>query len=395
VWNRRLLGSFVVALLAWGLLAIGRGESQPPRQVSIDASGDLLLHIKVVKAAHAHGWERVFEGLAAAQDPRAITYVNLETPLTEEVRPVKSGSPPVLGAPPSAAAGLAAAGVDVVGCANNHSYDQLAHGMSLTVDALEEASLVAVGAGADEDRAFGHRVVERDGVRVAFLSYTERINHGPGSREPRARVAWLRHEERFDAAIAAAREDADLVVLGVHWSHDFVERPLHVQRRKARAWAEAGVDLILGTGPHVLQEVERLPTDRGETIVAYSLGNLVSNQGQRWRPNRRISDAVHPALRLPETRDGALLRTRFTRRGERWVADVRATPLWTANNFFAWAADRRGTEHDIRVRRLADSPAEVQEARWSTIADTLGDEVRVDPRPEVAPSTQGSEDPSR
>lgn len=354
-------------------------QERAPRQITIAASGDALLHIKVVKAAETHGWARVFGGLKQSLDTREVAFVNLETPLVDDVRDVRTGSPPILGAPSSAARGLAEAGVDVVGLANNHSYDQRAIGMARTIEALDHAGVVAVGAHADEARAYGHSVIERHGVRVAFLSYTERINGGPGGRPPAAYVASLRNtEDRLDDALRSARRDADVVVLGVHWSHDFIDTPRRGQRRRAERWIEAGADLILGTGPHVLQRVERLPSPRGEAVVAYSLGNLVSNQGKRFRYGRSISDAVHPALRLPETRDGVVLRTQFELGSQVRVGSLRATPLWTANNFWEMAAGRE-REYDIRVTRWTEPDDPLAQARRAAVQAALGEAVVVDP----------------
>ena len=341
--------------------------------------GDVLLHIKVVKAGTAHGWNRVFEGLRDVIDDDDIAFANLETPLVDDVRPVATGSPPILGAPAAAAEGMAHAGIDVLGCANNHAYDQRAVGMKRTVSAIRAAGLEAVGADEDEDAAFGHRIVERDGVRTAFLSYTERINTGPGERPPSAHVAWMRSEGRLEAALRAARADADVVVLAVHWSHDFVDRPRRGQRRRAREWIELGADLVVGTGPHVLQEVERVPSPRGEAVVAYSLGNLVSNQGKLFRPGRRASERAHQALRIPETRDGVLLRTRFrTENGRVEIASLQGRPLWTDNNYWDLAR-RTTTEYDIRVLPMAHASEAVREARLPAIRAQLGDAVELVP----------------
>ncbi|HJL44603.1 MAG TPA: CapA family protein, partial [Polyangiaceae bacterium LLY-WYZ-15_(1-7)] len=147
-------------------------DGAPARRVTVAASGDLLLHIKVVKAARDQGWDRVFRGLRQLLGPDEIGFANLETPLVDDVRDVHTGSPPTLGAPPEAAAALARSGLDVVGCANNHSWDQAAVGLARTVEALEAAGVVPVGAHVEEEAAYGHRVVERGGLRVAFLSYT-------------------------------------------------------------------------------------------------------------------------------------------------------------------------------------------------------------------------------
>jgi poly-gamma-glutamate synthesis protein (capsule biosynthesis protein) len=241
------------------------------RRVTIGASGDILLHLKVIRAAAEHadegGFARVFDALRAIIGPDEVAFANLETPLSSRIEAV-TGAEPVLGAPAEVARALSGAGVDVVSVANNHAYDQTAAGMDDTLRALAAADVHAVGAAQDEWSAPGPVIVERDGARVALVAYTVRLNRGPGVvDEPYARVA--REEEAFlVAALARAREQADVVVLSIHWSGDFVRAPLDRQRVRARELVDAGADLILGHGPHVLQEVERLTSPRGDALVA-------------------------------------------------------------------------------------------------------------------------------
>lgn len=348
------------------------------RRVTIASAGDLLLHIKVNASAAQRGWAHVLGGLREVLRDDEIAFANLETPLVDDVRDPVTGSPPVLGAPPAAARGLAEAGLDVLGCANNHAHDQDASGMARTVDALRAANLVAVGADVDPERAFAAEVVERDGVRVAFLSYTERINRPAGRTEPRATIAWIKQRDPSDA-IRAARARADVVVLAVHWSHDFIPHPHPRQRALARTWVEAGADLIVGTGPHVLQEVERIPSPRGEAVIAYSLGNLLSNQGQRWILGRRFPASVHPALKLAETRDGLLLRTRFSIEGERVRLEaLEGVALWTVNDFWERARRReREPTYDIRIQPLAQVDEPVRSDRLAAIRRAVGDAVTI------------------
>ncbi|MEO0326785.1 MAG: CapA family protein [Myxococcota bacterium] len=359
-------------------LAEPRAAAQVPR-AEIAGAGDLLLHIKVLKAAARHGWPRVFEGVRAtraALGPGALMVANLETPLTREVVPIRTGSPPILGAPPEAAAALREAGLDALACANNHAFDQRSEGLARTLRAVTAAGLAPLGAGESAASAWRPHVVTRGGLRVAFLSMTDHLNRAAGPAPP-AVVAESEDHARRDAAIRAARAAADVVVLFVHWSHDFAAGPTRLQRRRARRWVDLGVDLVLGSGPHVLHPVERIESPRGEAVIAYSLGNLVSNQGQRYRPGVRMSPAAHPAVRLATTRDGAFLRTVFARRGDRLVVEaLEALPLWTENDFWAWHENPR-QGHDIRMVPLGAASDAVQAARRPAIARALGPAVRL------------------
>jgi len=369
-----------VATLSLVLLALAATRSPLDAQgssgsVVVAGGGDVLAHIRVVRAARAGGWDRVLSGLRELVRPDDVAFANLETPLSEE-RPVGSGWRPLSGAPPGFARGLADAGVDILSLANNHAWDQWARGAERSVAAVRAAGMGAIGAGPTLDDAFAAHVVTRGGVRVAFVGITERVNAGPGHSPPEALIARWDDDARVGRAIEAARGQADVVVVSIHWSHDFVARPSGTQRRRAAFLVAHGADVILGHGPHVLHEVERLPSPRGEALCAYSLGNLLSNQGLRYRVGRRAAAGAHPATWLPTSRDGAWLRVPISVSGGRvTLGRVEAVPLFTHNNF--WELERgAAAEPDIRVARLASGtdPA-LRDERRPIIAGTLGDVV--------------------
>lgn len=343
--------------------------------VVIAGGGDVLAHIRVVRAARAHGWDRVLSGLRELVRPTDAAFANLETPLSEE-RPVESGSPPILGAPEALAAGLANAGIDVLSIANNHAWDQWARGAERTVTAVRAANMGAIGAGPTREDAFAPFVIERGGTRIAFLAITERVNGGPGNSPPEALIARWDDDAVVRAALERARAQADVLVVSIHWSHDFVMRPNGAQRRRAAFLVEHGADVILGHGPHVLHVVERMPSPRGDAVCAYSLGNLVSNQGLRYRVGRRAAPGAHPATWLPTSRDGAWLRVEVSASGGRVViARLEAVPLFTANNFWEMERDR-ALAPDIFVQPLAQvADVPLREERRPIIAATLGPAV--------------------
>ncbi|MBX3275167.1 MAG: CapA family protein [Sandaracinaceae bacterium] len=348
-----------------------------PRAVTIGASGDILCHIKVVRSAREQpaGWDHVFGRLRAIIGEDEVALANLETPLSERIPP-ETGEPPVLGAPGDVAEGLRNAGIDAVSVANNHSYDQTAAGLGDTLAALAAAGVGAAGAAATLDEAPGPVLLERDGVRVAFLAFTERVNRGAAGAEG-GRVWVARYDDALArAALARARAQADVVVVSIHWSHDYIQRPLAPQRSRARLLVDAGADVIIGHGPHVLQEVERLESPRGEAVVAYSLGNLVSNQGLRYFVGRRIPRDLHPAVVLPTVRDGAWLRTRVALDddGRVRIERLEAVPLWTHNNYVD-VASRRAALLDVHVGPLTDADEATRAERRPAIAAALGSAV--------------------
>ena len=361
----------------------------PIREIVIQASGDLLVHRAVCESASRHedGFGHVLAGMESAiREPadlasplETITFVNLETPLSESYVDPVNAETPTLGSPSSLARDLADIGVDVVSLANNHAMDQTPAGLRDSWVAARAAGLAVVGVGVNLDEAYRPWFVERGGITVAFVGVSRHVNRGAGTERSEARVALLRDEERTFGALREARARADVVVAAIHWSSDFVPRPTNSQRRLARRLVEAGADLILGSGPHILQEIERLPSPRGEAVVAYSLGNLVSNQGLHHIPGRPPRQGHRVAV-TAETRDVVLLRVRLgsPERGRLRVVSLEAIPLWTENNFWARRSDR-SLGADISLVRLRDATPAVREERSQAISRALGPEVSLAP----------------
>ena len=175
------------------------------------------------------------------------------------------------------------------------------------------------------------------------------------------------------AALERARASADVLVVSIHWSHDFWDEPTIAQRRRAQLLVDHGADLILGHGPHVLHAVERLSSPRGDALCAYSLGNLISNQGMRYRAGRTSYPGAHRATWEPASRDGVWLRTTFAREGDRLrIAQVEGVPLFTYNNYLARLARTEPAE-DIRIQRLSTvTDTALREERRAAIARALG-----------------------
>lgn len=348
---------------------------QRTRSVTIAGTGDVLVHRRVESVARARQSDGGFRWMLAAMTERMpesdVAFVNLESPLSEAFHPPANADPPVLGAPTSYGRDLAAAGFDVVSLANNHAYDQAGDGLAITLDAVRDAGMLAAGAGRGEEEALRPAVVTRDGVRVAFIAATERINNGPAPNRAGMRIFQYGSPAGMEAAIGAARRAADVVVVSIHWSHDFVLAPTPAQRRLAQQWVDWGADVILGTGPHLLQRVERLRSPRGDAVVAYSLGNAISNQGYRHRVGAAVTAAtVRSAIDNPMTRDVVLLRIGAELdHGRVRLARIEARAFWNEN--------RAGAD-DLRLVRLRDVPEPLRAERGRALRAALGPEVTVD-----------------
>ena len=86
------------------------------------------------------------------------------------------------------------------------------------------------------------------------------------------------------AEIARAKTQADVVVMSLHWGNEYQRIPTTDQKALAQFLANEGVDIILGSHPHVLQPMEWIKTNNGrKSFVIYSLGNFISGQHSNYR----------------------------------------------------------------------------------------------------------------
>jgi hypothetical protein len=214
-------------------------------------------------------------------------------------------------------------------------FDQMREGVVETVEATTAAGLLSFGAGASQDEAKKALVVERNGAKIAYLGWTFSLNRNllDSNKDQPWVMKWS--EEWAKKAVAAAREEADVVVVTMHWGGEFQMSVAKHQRDAARTLCGAGADLVLGAGPHVLQPVEWVkdPATGRECLVAYSLGNVLSNQGLKYRYGWKPPDLIQ-AKNIPYTRDSLFLRVTFVDKGAgAEVESVEAVPLWTENNW--------------------------------------------------------------
>lgn len=383
--NITLLASFALVLGMGTLGALqSSGAETASRQVTLAATGDVLLHGAVVRSARAFadegGWSRSFDGLAKVISRDEIGIVNLETPLSESVVTPRKGDHPVLGAPPEVAKALADAGVHVASVANNHAFDQDSTGLSQTIAALRAANVAPVGAGASPEEAVRPQILSRNGLKVAFLAASGPMNDrhkGRGSGNEKLYVSRLSNEEALlDAVITARSDGADLVVVLLHWMWDYREGPRRYEKGLAARLVERGADVLLGAGPHLLHTVDRLPSPRGEAIVAWSLGNFISGMGMRWRPGYRAPADMHPVSVHPGTRDAIVLHldVQVSTNGRVTIGQVSASPLWTINNWVQYISDRN-QRHDIRVMAMSEAQQAVRDVRIPAIEKALGSVV--------------------
>jgi len=285
-----------VLLLAASVLLTATPEA-PHDGFEVTWLGDTLLGDRAEETLETYGYDWAF-ALLPRMDSSEVTVVNCEAPLTvrNELPDVdvfyEPGSPIpryvvqtsrgevtryIHRSSPAAAASLAAIGVNVATLCNNHSLDQGPQGLQDTREALGSAGIAPIGAGLSADEALQPYVADTPYGRLAVFAFGEEGGTAPDAAADSPGICAL-NETNVSAARVLARElDVQWMVAAVHWGNNYTG-VLPVQEQWARRLAESDFNLVVGTGPHVVQRIDII----GRTPVLYSLGNFVFQTGGRF-----------------------------------------------------------------------------------------------------------------
>ena len=286
-------------------------EPEPVVQtIRFSATGDDLIHSPIYKQAarrasgnQSYDFDDCYAQVAPFYALQDINWINQETLCTDELEP---SSYPCFSTPGECARALYRAGIRVFSLSNNHTYDKGASGLAATLRFWESMPEDVVTTGlwrgeSDYDRIPLQTV---QGVTIAYLSYTEHTNGIPTSSSMPANVIYTSQTDVIERQVRAARQQADFVVVGVHWGVEDSHTIVDGQRTLAQQLADWGADVIVGTHPHVLQDAQWLTTeDDRQAFVAYSLGNFLSTQN---KPDQLVGAILSLQLQKVTEPDGTV-----------------------------------------------------------------------------------------
>ncbi|WP_406075273.1 CapA family protein [Micromonospora sp. NBC_01638] len=271
--------------------AVASPSPAVPAEITLAFAGDV--HFAGRTAGLLDDPATAFGSISSALSAADLTMVNLETAVTTRGTPEPKQF--LFRAPASAYDAVKAAGVDVVSIANNHTLDYGRVGLADTVDAARAAGVPTVGAGTDAAAAYAPWTTRIGGTRIAFLAFSQvdELWSQWRATDTRAGIAMTRDLTRAVAAVRAARQQADVVVVYVHWGAEGDSCPPADARAFAGEMARAGASLVVGTHAHLLLGDGWI----GRTFVQYGLGNFLW-----WRDDAYSNDTgiLRVTLRGPE-----------------------------------------------------------------------------------------------
>lgn len=246
--------------------------------VTFSAMGDMLAHEAVdVSARTASGYDFTpyFSDVRPLYESSDVTFCNPETLASGSAYTI-SGYPQ-FNAPTEFAHDLVAVGCDIFNYASNHVADKGQAALDASLDNWKSLKPLAI-TGANRSQAEQDTVAyfTKNDIKFAFLAFADFSN----LTLPHPYTVNLYHDTALvEKLMKEARANADVVLVSMHWGTEDSTAVNDDQREASQRMADLGADVIIGTGPHVLQPVAELTrTDGRKTLVWYSIGNMLSVQ---------------------------------------------------------------------------------------------------------------------
>ena len=254
---------------------------ETPIHARLVFGGDLMQHQPQVDAAKNnngdHDYSESFQYIKPVFEQADLSFINLETTLTTS--DVHTGYP-LFRSPEEIAEALYDVGIDVTVLANNHILDGGKTGVYTTLKLLDDAGIKHTGIFKDCDDYIERHplMLNVKGLNIALLNYTYGTNGLP--TPPGLSINRI---DSFNIARDIAlidRTKTDAIIVFFHWGDEYARQPNEEQKRLSQMCHRLGAEIIIGSHPHVIQPISYQVEN--DLITVYSLGNLVSNQRNRY-----------------------------------------------------------------------------------------------------------------
>ena len=244
------------------------------KSFSIIAGGDVMLDRGTGESVDRHGVDHPFEKIRAEMTMHDIACANLEGPISDRGRRFFPDKGIYFRADPKVIKGIVDSGLDFLSLANNHSLDWGVDALADTMSLLKTAGVRYAGVGRTREEALSPAVFRMGDKSVAFIAYND-VYPLSVSEEGRSMQTLDLREGEIEKEIRLLKEKYDILIVSVHAGAEYNGKQEEEKARKLRSLVDAGADVVLGHHPHAVQDIEIY---RGR-VVAYSLGNLIFDQG--------------------------------------------------------------------------------------------------------------------
>jgi poly-gamma-glutamate capsule biosynthesis protein CapA/YwtB (metallophosphatase superfamily) len=251
-----------------------------PVKLHMIAVGDDIMHdglYNAAKTATSYDFTPFYVHVKGLVKQADVAFVNQETMMAGAK--YRYTSYPCFNTPQQLMQNLIDTGFNVFNMSNNHAMDK---GEQAAIDYMHFiksfSNITHVGMYETEKESEQPAIFEKNGVKIAFLAYTYGTNGIPLPKDMPFLVEYI-DKDRITADVLRAKQQADCVIVSMHWGIEYQHTINDQQKDIAKLLASLNVDVVLGMHPHVVEPVEWLSGANGhKTLVFYSLGNFISYQ---------------------------------------------------------------------------------------------------------------------
>lgn len=252
------------------------------KKMSLIAVGDVLIHESVYKDAkegNTYNFHKMFTEVEPIINKYDLKFCNQESTIGGTVLGI-SGYPS-FNSPDEIGDELVSLGFNLISLANNHAFDKGEDAILYSNSFWKSKNVVTAGSYSSDEEMNDVKIYEQNGIKYAFFAYTTLSNR----KVTKDYLIDMYDADKVSSDIEKVKGKADVIIVSMHWGVEYTNTPTESQRQIAEYLSSLGVNLIIGTHPHVVQPVEYI----GNTLVIYSLGNFISNQ---------LSIGINPGIGL-------------------------------------------------------------------------------------------------
>lgn len=339
-----------VALLSFIVISLSKTDNQPdkkPTDISVSSeapfkettatvlsTGDIMVHSPQLTGAYVpssglYDFSAFFKETAPYFKNADLNIGNLEVTFGGNEGREYSGYP-MFNTPDSLADAIKESGLNLLLTSNNHSYDTGLSGLKRTVSILKQKGIDYTGTKENETE-LAYIIKKINNISVGIINYTyetspsnptegrKYLNGSIISAEANNLINSFSYNkiEAFYTDIEAnltqmKNDGAEFLVVYIHWGNEYQTTPNTHQKSIAQRLCNMGVDIIIGSHPHVIQPVELITSEDSlhTAVCLYSTGNAVSNQRQELMtscPTGHTEDGMLFEFTLKKTKDGVYL----------------------------------------------------------------------------------------
>lgn len=243
-------------------------------KLSLIMVGDALLHRSVYRDAYKNGtynFTSQLEFIKPIIKKYDLAFYNQESILggTE----IGLSDYPTFNSPKEFGDAMIDAGFNLVSLANNHTLDRGEKAVINSCNYWKTKEVLSAGSYCSKEDAEQINIKEKNGIKYTLLAYTYGTN-GIKVPEGKEYLVNLYSDEKVKSDIEKVRDKVDLLMVSMHWGTEYKNEPTETQKKQAEYLSSLGVDIIIGTHPHVIEPITYI----NDTLVIYSLGNFISAQ---------------------------------------------------------------------------------------------------------------------